>query len=99
MFDLGIRRDERTYPPRVQKAYASMRETGPVEFTVDQEAHEKLPAKGVPLESIEAVIWRYASAFFSVINGLICQVFSHRHIDHIGECCRTSVEISLVDGV
>ncbi|KIY67047.1 Metallo-hydrolase/oxidoreductase [Cylindrobasidium torrendii FP15055 ss-10] len=80
MFDLGIRKDEQTYPPRVQKAYAGMRKTGPVEFEVDQEAHEKLPAKGVSLDSVKAVIW------------------SHRHIDHIGDMSKFPSTTRLVVG-
>ncbi|KII92268.1 hypothetical protein PLICRDRAFT_102470 [Plicaturopsis crispa FD-325 SS-3] len=61
LFDLGIPKDFMNLPPAVASRHK------PTNFTIDRDVPTQLVDGGIPLETIDAIIW------------------SHTHIDHIGD--------------
>ncbi|KAH7927167.1 hypothetical protein BV22DRAFT_1032176 [Leucogyrophana mollusca] len=63
VFDLGVRKDPMNYPPAVVEMF----EKGVFGATVEKDVATLLEEGGIPLNSVNAVIW------------------SHTHLDHIGD--------------
>jgi hypothetical protein len=55
LFDLGLRKDTNNLSPAAQEAISP---DGPFPFTVDKDVPDQLVDAGVPLDSIDALIWR-----------------------------------------
>jgi hypothetical protein len=54
MFDLGIRKDTENFSP----ALAPMFTSGTFKITCEKDIADRLKEAGVPLETVDAVIWR-----------------------------------------
>jgi hypothetical protein len=90
MFDLGIRTDLLNFPPSV----SSVIQSGSVEPF--RGITELLEDGGIPLDSIETVIWRLVMRRKSWL--FIYIFFSHSHFDHIGDMSKFPNTTSLVVG-
>jgi len=58
LFDLGIRKDFEEYPPAV-KAYHKA-----FEFKTGEEVFDILRDRGIDLNTIEAIVWRYVPKYY-----------------------------------
>lgn len=82
MFDLGIRSD----PENLAPATFSLISSGAIQLPpAFKGITERLVDGGIPLQSIDAVIWRFAATNFLFANRTnIISLPSHSHFDHIG---------------
>ncbi|KAJ7604147.1 hypothetical protein FB45DRAFT_957998 [Roridomyces roridus] len=76
MFDLGIRKD----PENLAPAFSTAITAGLASLKEDKDITEQLEDGGIPLTSIDAVIW------------------SHSHIDHIGDMSKFPSTTGLIYG-
>ncbi|KAJ7637464.1 hypothetical protein B0H17DRAFT_1172505 [Mycena rosella] len=84
MFDLGIRKDTVNFVPSVAASFAS----GAFILNQFKDITELLQDGGVPLKSIDTVIWRLLDTYAR----------SHAHFDHIGDMAKFPNTTNLVIG-
>jgi glyoxylase-like metal-dependent hydrolase (beta-lactamase superfamily II) len=81
LFDLGLRKDFENLSPGALKAFGNP--DGTLPLTVDKDVPTQLIEGGVPLESIDTIIWRYGPCTMSSFECSLLPI-SHSHFDHIG---------------